>query len=155
MLTATMSDNRSTHVCAMIDELDLSMIKLKLTHPEEGVGWNAEQADEAEVWYKQFLKLHVLHPGKSIVPTGMIDTMWHQHILDTRKYAADCQQIFGKFMHHYPYFGLNGEDDARDLENAFEETREIFIAEFGVCPTQATACKKCRQCRGCKHSPEL
>ena len=89
------------------------------------------KADEVERWYRRFLFLNFKHRDRSIVPTKTIDQFWHQHILDTQKYAADCEKIFGFFLHHFPYFGVRGEDDAVQLRDAFLETRQIFRSEFG------------------------
>ena len=47
------------------------------------------------------------------------------------KYAEDCRMIFGRFLHHFPYFGMRGEQDAKDLRQAFSETRALFEKEFG------------------------
>ncbi len=32
-----------------------------------------------------------------------LDQFWHQHILDTPKYAADCNRLFGRMIHHNPH----------------------------------------------------
>jgi hypothetical protein len=113
-----------------IQSLDLGMIKLKLQDKEEGEGWSREQCDEIEVEYKRFLALKRIYPQKEIVPNGSVDKFWHQHILDTEKYAIDCQNLFGYFVHHFPYFGMNGEEDAQNLTNAFEETKQIYKKHF-------------------------
>lgn len=114
-----------------IDRLDLDPIKFKLTR-EDGEGWTSGQAEVAEKWYKRFLFLNLKYQGLvSIVPTKTIDAFWHYHILDTIKYAEDCQKIFGYFLHHFPYFGMRGEEDERNLKQAFEKTSELFLAEFG------------------------
>src|SRR3989344_2573103 len=106
-----------------IDELDLTMVKTKLCLPleKEGKGWTSELANAAERWYKMYLKLCLIR-GKGVVPTHLIDEMWHAHILDTRKYHADCQTIFGYYLHHFPYFGLRGEEDAKNLDKEFQVT---------------------------------
>lgn len=114
-----------------VRNLDLSMVKMKLMDKKEGLGWSREEADQAEVWYKRFLVLNLRHPGSSIVPTGQIDKFWHQHILDTRQYAHDCQNIFGHFLYHFPYLGMRGPEDAANLKRAFERTKQLFLAEFG------------------------
>src|SRR5262249_51198369 len=114
-----------------IANLNLDCIKIKLMDMKEGKGWTRAQADAAEIAYKQFLQLNLKYPGKSIVPTATCDTFWHAHILDTQKYAADCQDIFGRFLHHFPYFGMRGEEDASNLKKAFEETKALCASEFG------------------------
>ena len=72
-----------------------------------------------------------MHPIATLVPNKIIDTYWHQHILDTRKYADDCQTILGFFLHHDPYFGL-ADDDERSLNlAAFAHTQQLWLEAFG------------------------
>jgi len=140
-----------------IDGLDLSMIKMKLCLPieQEGKGWSTDQTDNCERLYKMFLKLNIMHPSASVVPTKEIDEMWHAHILDTRKYHADCQKVFGFYFHHFPYFGLRGEEDKANLYSAFEATKSLFLKHFGEDLTKvsegATTCGN-RNCNGCRNS---
>lgn len=122
--------NNSPMLAGSIATLNLDPIKIKLMDKKEGKGWTRAQADAAEIAYKQFLQLNLKYPKQSIVPTVTIDAFWHQHILDTQKYAEDCQNIFGYFLHHFPYFGMRGKADAENLKNAFDETKELFASEF-------------------------
>ena len=131
------ADNPCQEGFLAIDSLDLTMVKMKLCLPKkrEGKGWTKEQADDCERFYKMFLKLHILYPsGVSIVPTKTLDEMWHAHILDTRAYHGDCMAIFGAYLHHFPYFGLRGEDDAANLHRSFSNTCDLFIEHFGESP---------------------
>src|SRR5690348_3991211 len=90
-----------------IRALDLTMVKRKLMEPyPEGRGWTTEQCEQADLWYRRYLTLCMLHEDVPCVPNTPIDTIWHQHILDTVAYADDCERIFGKFLHHFPYYGL-------------------------------------------------
>lgn len=145
IVTPTKSCQEHAAAFARIDALDLTMVKMKLCLPvkKEGKGWTQNIADLAEGLYKQFLRLNLLYPTKSIVPTRLIDEMWHQHILDTRAYDADCQRIFGYKLHHFPYFGLRDEQDAQDLADSFSDTCALFMHHFGVNLPQASS-----QCRG-------
>lgn len=114
-----------------IDRIDFTMVKLKLQEPPyEGHGWSQEQANEAEAEYKRFLALKRTYPEKDIVPHRDVDLFWHQHILDTEKYANDCEEIFGYFLHHFPYFGMNGPQDEQNLMDAFEETKQLYEDHF-------------------------
>lgn len=117
----------------LIANLDLEPIAYKLVHPEPGVeGLSVDEADRRIALYRQYLSLIVMYPGKSIVPSKDIDDAWHTHILDTGKYAADCDAIFGFFLHHFPYLGLRGvEDEARWREQA-AETHQLFKEHFGI-----------------------
>ena len=60
-----------------------------------------------------------------------MDTMWHYHILDTRAYVKDSQELFGGYFHHFPYFGLRGEEDAKNLETTFGKTKDLYETFFG------------------------
>jgi len=112
--------------------LDLDAIKFKLMDPEEGEGWTREQADAVDLMYRRFLFLNIKFPDETIVPNKLIDKFWHAHILDTQKYMDDCQTLFGEYLHHFPYLGMRGEDDARLLADSFETTLSLFSHEFGV-----------------------
>lgn len=114
-----------------IASIDLEMVKLKLQDKEEGLGWDEELCEDAEIEYKRFLHLNKKYPNSTIVPHKIMDLMWHQHILDTRAYHADCEKIFGEYFHHFPYFGIRDETDKMELQTAFEETQKIYLNEFG------------------------
>lgn len=114
-----------------IAALDLRPIKVKLMDTHSGEGWTPEFTDHVEVWYRRFLLLSQKYPTKTIVVNHAIDTFWHYHILDTRKYAEDCQATFGHFFHHFPYFGMRGEQDAKNLQTCFDETMQLIKREFG------------------------
>ena len=128
-------------IVAGIEALDLDPIKLKLMDPEEGQGWSREYADRTELAYKRFLTLLVKYPHETIAPTKDVDKFWHGHILDTMKYAEDCERVFGYFLHHFPYFGMRGEQDAADLGAAATNMHAIYEREFGESmPAQSAWC---------------
>jgi hypothetical protein len=115
-----------------IEGLDLGPIKFKLMDPEEGEGWTREFVEHMETQYKRYLTLVAKYPRETIAPAKDVDRFWHAHILDTRKYAADCRRVFGFYLHHFPYFGLRGAEDAAALARAGERTRELYETEFGA-----------------------
>jgi len=117
-------------VRGIIQVLDFEAIKHKLRDSVHGLGWSEEKTERVEKMYRRFLFLQVTST-ETIVPTRDIDDFWHAHILDTRKYAADCQTAFGFYLHHYPYFGLRGEEDTKDLETAFERSRTLYENTYG------------------------
>ena len=121
-----------------LESLDLQLIAQKLMHSDPTQGWTQKQVDRAIAHYKMFLHLLYLYPNSTIVPTQEIDRVWHQHILDTRKYAQDCQWLFGYFIHHYPYFGMGSETQQQALETAFSYTRTLFIEHFCIDVIQNT-----------------
>ena len=118
-------------VVKAIFELDLEPIKIKLMDPDEGEGWTQAQADQCEIEYKRFLALGAKYPGVGLTPSVNVDKFWHAHILDTRKYAQDCQQTFGYFVHHAPHYGGRAEEDVAKLANDFSQTLRLYQKEFG------------------------
>ena len=120
------------NVMTLLDDVDLTMIKRKLTDKYEGHGWTQEYVDAVEILYRRYLCMLFMNPKGSIVPTRDIDLFWHQHILDTRAYACDCQRVFGYFVHHFPYFGMRDEEDAKDLLSSFEGTKCYYKSLFGM-----------------------
>jgi hypothetical protein len=118
-------------VIAAIEALDLDPIKLKLMDPEEGQGWSREYVDRMELAYKRFLTLLATHPEETLAAGKDVDKFWHGHILDTLKYAEDCDKVFGCFLHHFPYFGMRGAEDAANLAKAGETTRRLYQQDFG------------------------
>jgi hypothetical protein len=122
----------STNEFKSIASLDLDPIKMKLMHKESGEGWSLEKVNAVEVEYRRFLCLMKKFPNEDTAPQVEVDVFWHYHILDTMKYAKDCEQAFGYFLHHYPYIGLRGEDDVAVQQRAGERMRELYEATFGA-----------------------
>src|SRR5712692_2277641 len=137
-----MKTNRPVEqVIAAIEALDLDPIKVKLMDPEEGQGWSREYVAQMEIEYKRFLTLSVKYPEETIAPSKDVDKFWHSHILDTMKYAEDCQNVFGYFVHHFPYFGMRGKEDAANLAEAGKTTNRLYEKEFGeTIPSRASMC---------------
>ncbi|GAA8681298.1 hypothetical protein Kyoto142A_09990 [Helicobacter pylori] len=80
--------------------------------------------------YKNFLVLQMVYKNVDFVPNGMIDEAWHQHILDTAKYRKDCDMLFGKFLEHYPYFGLRGKEDENSWNKASDLSEKVYEHHF-------------------------
>ena len=116
---------------AAIAALDLDPIKVKLMHAQSGEGWSREKADAVEGEYRRFLFLMKKHPDAHSAPLFDVDIFWHYHILDTMKYMADCDAVFGHYLHHFPYLGLRGEDDEALHEEAGERMKELYEQTFG------------------------
>ncbi|GAB3429143.1 glycine-rich domain-containing protein-like [Massilia solisilvae] len=124
--------NVSRDEFAVIASLDFEQIKMRLTTSKAGKGWTRARADAAEREYRRFLYLMKKYPNELTAPSLEVDRFWHQHILDTAKYARDCQAVFGYFLHHNPYLGLGlkGDDNAMRL-SAGQRMRELYEAVFG------------------------
>ena len=123
-----------TNEFAVFEALDLAPIKMKLMHVASGEGWSAQRADMVETEYRRFLFLMKKYPDGDTSPTVDVDTFWHYHILDTMKYAVDCEAVFGYFLHHYPYVGMGASASEDDQVAAGKRMRMIYEAEFGDQP---------------------
>lgn len=110
-----------------IDGLDLEKIEAKAM---KVYGWRRPRARAANKWYRNFLWL-CYKVGSPVAAIGRdADDLWHLHILDTPKYAADCQKIFGTYLDHHPLYGRpTGEDRDR-----FEDSKELYLVEFAQLP---------------------
>lgn len=115
-----------------LKQLDLRAIAYQLMYSDEGEKWSFEQTNQAIERYSMFLCLIYLYPNHKLVPTQEIDRVWHHHILDTMKYAEDCEILFGRFIHHFPYFGKRGKADKQDLHAAFAVTQKLFQQHFDI-----------------------
>jgi hypothetical protein len=114
-----------------IAELDLEPVKTKLMHVASGEGWSRSKVDALDIEYRRFLYLMHAYPHEETAPTVDVDTFWHYHILDTMKYARDCEATFGYFMHHYPHLGMEGEHDAGAEQRGAERLRALYEQTFG------------------------
>jgi len=113
---------------SQIAGLNFDRLRFKIMKEE---GWSEEKCIHAENQYKKWLTVKKENPDVDIVPSKFIDEFWHMHILDTYSYAKDCVNVFGYFLHHYPYFGIYGKEDEQNLNNTFEETCRLFEERFG------------------------
>ncbi|MBY0239714.1 MAG: hypothetical protein K2X55_10410 [Burkholderiaceae bacterium] len=122
-----------------IADLDLEPIKVKLMHEASGEGWSLQKANAVEFEYRRFLYLMKTFPHEQTAPLMDVDTFWHYHILDTMKYAVDCDAVFGYFLHHFPYIGLRGEDDEEVHQRVGDRMKQLYEATFGESYLKAEA----------------
>ena len=132
-MQARLTTKPEQDVIAAIHALDLESVKIRVMDAELGEGWTREYADSIEAAYKTYLTMLVKYPddAEDIMLSEDVDEFWHTHILQTIKYAEDCQNVFGNFLHHEPHVG---ERTAADLEKRAamaERTRALYAGEFG------------------------
>jgi hypothetical protein len=110
-----------------IAALNLKSVRQKFAF-KKGWWWRVRSdVEPVEREYRQFLYLIACNPGTTVVPWSRdLDNFWHEHILDTAKYAADCDAIMGSFIHHNPHLPegtlLHGK--------AFAATRRMYKTAF-------------------------
>lgn len=113
-----------------ISLLDFKEVIKKLVQHE---GWLEKDAKAISEIYKNYLFLKKKY-GKEheLPPSDEIDIFWHNHILDTKKYRYDCQNIFGEYFDHYPYYGIDEKSNLKDLQKAFSKMQELYKIEYGM-----------------------
>ena len=107
-------------------------------------GWSAEFAAQAIEEYRRFVLLFALEQGRvlgnqaadgsqptvRIVPSAVVDKVWHLHLLYTRSYwEALCRDLLGAPLHHLPADGSGGE--AALLDGVYRHTLESYRRVFG------------------------
>lgn len=89
-------------------------------------GWDRARIEAADHEYRLFLHVMREHPRRQHVPSPDADLLWHEHILTTERYAADCRILFGRFLHHYPFAGRFGRRDALRQRRRSQESQAIL-----------------------------
>jgi hypothetical protein len=123
-----------------IMKMDFSMLikKLsndKLPHPYQYL-WQRQDVLDAVERYRKYLFILVKYQNDypTIPPTYEIDEIWHNHILETKRYQQDCEALFGHYLHHYPYYGLDNPAhlgvDFKTMHKGFQLTKTLFLVEF-------------------------
>jgi len=113
------------------EELELNSVRDALMEKQ---GWPLERAEAARAEYIRFLTLLQRRPGFMLIPwpnkegQDDLDQFWHQHILDTAKYAADCNALFGRMIHHNPHV-VRGSGNEKD---AIEKTQRLYARTFST-----------------------
>lgn len=93
--------------------------------------WDLNRAEAAVRSYKRYMAVTKALGGVQLVPNGDIDEIWHMHILDTRAYMKDCDELFGEYLHHFPYFGMLGEDNRQQWLDVQSESESLWKRLFG------------------------
>jgi hypothetical protein len=133
-MNAQLTTRPVQQVVAAIQALDLESVKLRVTDPKLGEGWTREYADSIELAYKNYLTMLAKNPddAEDILLSEDVDEFWHTHILQTMKYAEDCQSVFGNFLHHEPHVGEVTSEDLERRDAQAEKTRRLYEREYGA-----------------------
>ena len=93
--------------------------------------WDLDRALKAVDNYKRYMAVTKALGGVQLVPNGDIDEIWHMHILDTRAYMKGCQELFSEYLHHYPYFGMLGEENKLQWIDVQSKSESLWFELFG------------------------
>ena len=123
-----------TTVESRINEESLDLIRCKMKDTPE-LGMDRDEVEMSVEEYRRFLVLKMENPRVKLAPTSLMDKAWHTHILDTRRYAGDCEAMFGRFLHHHPsYKGVESGDREDVLTRASEVMASLYSKRFGHDP---------------------
>jgi hypothetical protein len=106
-----------------VEQVDLTDVLARVVTE---TGWDEATLQQAAQEYRNFLVLKGLYPHQAVSPTALADVIWHEHITHTRKYFADCDAIFGEYLHHTP----KTEEDTTGL--SVLENVQLYQQEFGM-----------------------
>jgi methylmalonyl-CoA mutase len=105
----------------IIEHSDLSLYVMT---PEYGAASQLEKIDMLD-----FADLIALNKfGKLGMCSADVDKVWHAHILFTRKYAADCEALCGRFIHHQP---TSEEEKLKRDRTSAKNTQAALLEIFG------------------------
>jgi len=80
--------------------------------------------------YRRMLYLIQKRPDAPVVPSRLVDLVWHEHILDTQRYKADSQRLFGRYIHHAPAFGDDEDEQVTHEKQKMLEGQAIMFKEY-------------------------
>ncbi len=132
-------------------------LKAKLSEDQK---WTPSFTEMAIKEYRRFLVLAVDQCG--VVPSKVIDEVWHQHLLNTENYADMCEQLKISFLHHRP---TSSEKDLEECREQFKMTLQKYKETFDELPPaeiwekmgngycSGSRCNaRCKCCRGCQRT---
>ncbi len=113
---------------ARVAAIDLGRIEARV---QRKLGWTPHRTVCAVEQYRQYLALLVLDLTQRLAPPSRdADEVWHAHILDTRAYHADCEALFGAYLHHVPSDGTPKEKV--QMAVCKERAELVFETHFGA-----------------------
>lgn len=89
------------------------------------------EAPELEREFKRFATLWAVERGTPLSPSKPVDEYWHAIVLDTKRYSAFCETVYGRFIHHIPDDPVEGE--VRD-NDSYRRTLAAYERNFGKPP---------------------
>jgi hypothetical protein len=122
-------------VPAAIHQLDLTRETMILMQQQE---WSLDFCNRVRTEYLRFLALSFWHRDDELMPSQIIDLLWHVHLRDNRKYQLDCQSALGfQLLHlvaHPPDTPESQQDPGR--QRIWRDTLALYKTHFGGVPDQ-------------------
>jgi hypothetical protein len=106
-----------------------------------------------------FLGACASEPEDLLVPSSLVDIGWHTFILYTKDYAAFCDQVAGRFIHHVPddspdapeRIGKPADERARTLDAI---DRAGYLVDPDLWMFSSAKCGNCHEEGNCAASGE-
>lgn len=97
-----------------------------------------EQFEHVAHGMKQYFAIcaYEIHSGtlknkKILMPSKMVDELWHEFILSTRDYKKFCDTVFaGTFLHHLPAGTAEIGDEKKALKHTYRTAEKVM--EYGL-----------------------
>jgi hypothetical protein len=91
--------------------------------------WSLSFAKNAFNEYKKFIHLAKVSGGR-VVPSKIVDKVWHTHMTFTKSYWNElCQNILQFELHHTPT--ANNKNDRQLDTECYEKTKRLYYTAFG------------------------
>jgi len=107
---------------------------LKLMRDDPQMFYDASFTRSAMLEYKRFGYMNQVEPKTPLVPSPIVDVVWHMHILDTKPYHRDCMRYFNKFFHHMPSYPSIQEEvmksEKKMLLDGYDITLQLYERIF-------------------------
>lgn len=85
---------------------------------------------------RQYFTIYLRANSKMIgMPSRVVDIMWHEFILDTRRYTSFCKKAFGGYFHHIP---ASKSQKGISIENSMKVTLKQAFLEENINPSNPT-----------------
>ena len=118
---------------------DLTKVMARVTKDNS---WDEETAKFAEQEYRRFMVLCKETDG-GVCPPKIVDEVWHTHILFTQRYQTDCEEYYGKFIHHIPMDEFEPSYWATIIDDLVERTVTLYEEIFGELPDEWVSLARC------------
>ncbi len=97
--------------------------------------WTKAFTEQAILEYKKFMYLAATS-DKMVSPSGIVDEVWHQHLIFTKSYNDFCE-VLGKQIQHVP--STHNREEFQKFQQAKERTTQLYEETFGPQPVNIWA----------------
>jgi hypothetical protein len=98
--------------------------------------WTPGRTRTAELWYYRFLELAHDQGRRPVFAMARdADTVWHAHILSSRRYREYCEKVFGGYLDHIPL-----QPAPRVARARLQRANAMYLEAYGQTPPQPVTC---------------